>query len=164
MTERTVAPGTVVTGRVTNWPLIWLTTALVVPLLLMAGPSREDWHQPAFLAPVAVVALTVLVNLLTLSSLRISAGPRGVTVHFGVLGWPRFRYPVARIRSVEETWVNSSQWAWGLTWSPRRGLALALRTGPAIRLVLTSGRAVTVGVPDAAQTVAVLTAAGCARG
>ena len=164
MTERTVAPGTVVTGRVTNWPLIWLTTALVVPLLLMAEPSRADWRQPAFLAPVAVVVLTVVVNVLTLSSVRTTAGPRGVTVHFGVLGRPRFHYPVERIRTVEETRVTSSQWAWGLTWSPRRGLALALRTGRAIRLVLTNGRAVTIGVPDAAQTVAVLAAAGCPKG
>ena len=38
MTEHTVAAGAVLTGRVTNWPLIWLTTALVVPLLLMEGP------------------------------------------------------------------------------------------------------------------------------
>jgi hypothetical protein len=161
MSEHTIAPGTVVTGRATNWPIIWLTTALVVPLLVMSGPSRSDWHQPAFLAPVAVVGVTVLVNVLTLSSLRTSAGPQGVTVHFGAFGWPRFRYPLGRIRSVEETRVTSSQWAWGLTWSPRRGLVLALRNGSAIRLVLTSGRAVTIGVPDAARAVAVLAAAGC---
>ena len=110
-----------------------------------------------------MATLAVLVSVLTVSSVRTSAGPRGVTVHFGVLGWPRFRYPVASIRSVEETRVTSSQWTWGLTWSPRRGLALALRSGPAIRLVLTNGRAVTIGVPDAARTVEVLTAAGCPR-
>jgi len=161
MNEPAVAPGMVLTARATNWPMIWLTAALAVPLLVMAGPSRADWHQPAFLLPVAVVVLCITVNVLTLSSLRTSAGPQGVTAHFGVLGWPRFRYPVARIRSVEETCVTASQWAWGLTWSPRRGLVLALRNGPAIRLVLTSGRVVTIGVPDAARAVAVLAAAGC---
>lgn len=163
MSERAVMPGTVVTGRVTNWPMIWTTTAVLVPLLALAGPSRGDWREPAFLLPVTVAVAAVAVNVLTLSSLRTSAGPQGVTVHFGVLGWPRFRYPVARIRSVRATRVTSSQWAWGLTWSPRRGLVLALRNGPAIQLVLTNGRPVTIGVPDAARAVAVLAAAGCPR-
>lgn len=158
----TLGPRTVITGRVTNWPMIWVTTALVVPLLAMSGGSGHDWHQPGFLVPVAVIVGVAAVNLMTLSSIRTTGGPEGVTVHFGVLGWPRFRYPVARIRSVEATRVTpSAQWAWGISWSPRRGMTLALRNGPAIRLELVNGRTVTVGVPDADEAVAVLAAAGC---
>lgn len=161
MTNPAAGARTVFTGRTTNWPMIWVTTALVVPLLAMSGASWGDWHEPGFLAPVLVMLLAVLVNVLTLSSIRTAAGPYGVTVHYGVFGWPRFRYPVARIRHVEATRVTTAQWAWGLSWSPRRGLMLTLRNGPAIRLELVSGRRVTIGVADADAAVAVLVAAGC---
>lgn len=162
MTDHTLGRRTVLTDRVTNWPMIWLTIALVPPLLIMAQPSRDDWCQPAFLVPLAVVVVAVAVNVLTLSSLRTAAGPQGLTAYFGVLGFPRFRYPVARIATVRTATVTPSQWPWGITWSPRNGLTLALRSGPAVRLALTSGRPVTVGVSDAEQVVAVLAAAGCA--
>jgi hypothetical protein len=161
MTNPALGARTVFTGRTTNWPLIWVTTALVVPLLAMSGASWGDWHQPGFLAPVLVMFLAVLVNVLTLSSIRTAAGPHGVTVHFGVFGWPRFRYPVATIRRVEATRLTTSQWGWGMNWSPRRGLMIALRNGPAIRLELVSGRKVTIGVANADEAVAVLAAAGC---
>ncbi|MEV0283624.1 MULTISPECIES: hypothetical protein [unclassified Kribbella] len=41
MSEHTLGAGTVLTGRVTNWPMIWLTTALLVPLGLTVrnGPA-----------------------------------------------------------------------------------------------------------------------------
>ena len=162
MTDHTVGTRTVSTGRMTNWPMIWVTTAAVVPLIAMSGASGDDWHQPAFLVPVALTFLAVVVNLLTLSSIRIAAGPHGVSVHFGVFGWPRFRYPVSRISRVEATRVTSAYWSWGMNWSPRKGLMLTLRNGPAIRLELVSGRVVTIGVPDADQAVAALVAAGCA--
>lgn len=154
----------VLTGRVTNWPMIWVTTALLVPLLAMAGPSRAEWTAPGFLIPVAIAVAAVVVNLLTLSSLRTTAGPQGVTVYFGVAGWPRFHCPVERIARATATEVSPSLWAWGISWSPRRGLTLALRHGPAIRLELTDGRPVTIGFPDAALAVEVLAAAGCPTG
>ena len=108
MSDHSLGTRTVLTARVTNWPMIWLTTALVIPLLAMSGASRGEWHQPALLIPVAVVVLAVLVNLVTLSSIRTTAGPHGVTVHFGVFGWPRFRYPVSRIHQVETARVTPS--------------------------------------------------------
>jgi hypothetical protein len=38
-------------------------------------------------------------------------------------------------------------WGWGISWSPRQGLWLTLRTGPALRLTLTNGRRVTISTP-----------------
>jgi len=160
----TVGPRTVLTDRITNWPMLWLTLALLVPLFALAGPSKGDWNEPGFLVPLAVIILAALVNVLTLSSLRTTAGPHGLAVHYGVLGWPRFRYPPQRIRSVMPTRVSASVWSWGILWTPRDGLRLTLRSGPAVDLVLVNGRRVTVSVRDAEQVVAVLAAAGCPTG
>jgi hypothetical protein len=68
-------------------------------------------------------------------------------VHFGVFGWPRFRYPISRIQHAEAIEIPSSRWACGIYWSPRRGLMLTLRTGPALRLSLITGRKVTISTP-----------------
>lgn len=143
----TVHARTVYTGRSTNWPMIVLTTALVVPLLVMAGAGGGSWTAAGLLIPLSVALAAVVVNLITATSVRASAGPRGVTVNLGVFGWPRFRYPLERIQHAEAITIPASQWAWGLFWSPRKGLMITLRTGPALRLVLTNGRRVTISTP-----------------
>jgi hypothetical protein len=139
---------TIYSGRSTNWLMICLSIALVLPLLAMATGSKGSWSSVDFLIPLLVVVSAAAVNLLTATSLRTTAGPNGITVHFGVLGWPRFRYPMHRIQHVEAIEVPRSQWWWGMYWSPRRGLMLTLRTGPALKLTLTNGRKVTISTPQ----------------
>jgi hypothetical protein len=139
---------TIYSGRSTNWPMIWLSTALVIPLVATAEGSHGSWSDAGFAIPLLVVIAVAVVNLLTATSVRTTAGPNGVSVHFGVFGWPRFRYSVQRIEHVEAVEIPSSQWAWGMYWSPRRGLMLTLRTGPALRLTLANGRKVTVSTPQ----------------
>ena len=139
---------TIYSGRSTNWLMICLSIALVLPLLAMATGSKGSWSSMDFLIPLLVVVSAAAANLLTATSLRTTAGPNGITVHCGVLGWPRFRYPMNRIQHVEAIEVPRSQWAWGMYWSPRRGLMLTLRTGPALRLTLTNGRKVTISTPQ----------------
>jgi hypothetical protein len=146
-------PHTVYTGRSTNWPMIVLSTALLVPLVVMALGSEGSWTAAEFLVPVAVVVAIVVANLLAATSVRATAGPNGVTVNFGVFGLPRFRYPAERIQHAEAITIPSSQSAWGVYWSPRKGLMLTLRTGPALRLVLTNGRKVTISTPRPAAAV-----------
>jgi hypothetical protein len=149
----------VYTGRTTNWPMIWLTTALVVALVALAPGSEGSWTEVGLLVPLLVAIGAAAVNLLTATSVRATAGPQGVTVHFGVFCWPRFRYPIERIRHVEAISIPSSQWAWGLYWSPRKGLMRTLRTGPALRLTLNKGRHVTISTPNPAAAVDTLTRA-----
>ncbi len=137
----------VYSGRSTNWPMIWLAGALAVPFIAMGMTSKGSFWAPGFVIPAGIVLVALLVTLLTAASVRTTAGPNGVTVHFGTFGWPRFRYPIARIAEATAIVVTWSQWGWGIYWSPRRGLMLTLRTGPALRLVLTSGRSVTISMP-----------------
>ena len=157
---------TVYSGRSTNWPMIWLTTALVVPLLVMGRPrgSVETWTTAGILTPILVVVVVAVLNLITATSVRTLAGSNGLTVYFGAFGWPSFHYPLARIQLVEVVEIPSSQWAWGIYWSPRRGLMLTLRTGPALWLELTNGRKVTISTPDpAAAAQAINTARAATR-
>ena len=154
---------TVYSGRSTNWPMIWLSTALLIPLVAMSQGSGDSWTSPGLLVPLAVVVVAAAINLVTATSVRALAGPQGVTVSFGAFGWPRFRYPIDRIRVAEAIDLPASIWTWGIYWSPRRGLMLTLRTGPALHLVLTNGRHVTISTPDPATAVLAIERARAGR-
>ena len=149
-------PHTVYTGRATNWPMIWLTTAVTVPFLWMARGSGDSWANPGLLIPLLAMVAAAVLNALTASSVRTVAGPKGVTVHFGAFGWPRFHYPIERIARAEAVQLSPSIWNWGIYWSPRCGLMLTLRNGVALGLVLTNGRKVTISTSDAAAAAAAI--------
>jgi hypothetical protein len=134
----------VYTGRSTNWPMVIFSIALALPLLAMSnadGSSRLDWAFPVVLGAV------VLLNVLTGSSVRTTAGPNGVSIRFGLLGWPRCAYRIEQISHAEV--VDLSLWSvsYGFWWTPRR-TCCTVRSGPTLRLTLRSGRRVTVTVPD----------------
>lgn len=145
-------------GRSTNWPALWIVTALAVPFVVAAVPSGVPWATPSLAVPLVIVTLAVIANGLTASSVRATAGPHGVAVRFGVFGWPRFRYSIERIASAEAVTIPATWWGWGILWSPRRGLMLTLRNGPALRVVLTNGRRITISTPDPELAAAVIDA------
>ncbi len=151
MTAPTIT--TTYSGRSTNWPALVLTVLFAAPLLLLAKSPDDPWWSWAIVFPLGLVTLMVLASVATASSLRALAGPRGVTVRFGVFGWPRFHYPIERIERAEVVDVPAVFWGCVVYWSPRRGLMLTLRPGPALGLVLTNGRRITVSTPDPAAAV-----------
>lgn len=133
---------TVYSGRVTNWPVIWIANVLAVALLAMSGVHGFD---PVLLIAVIVI---VLANL-SMTSLRTTAGPNGVVVRYGVLGIPRFRFALSAIEHAEAIDVPRSQMGgWGIHWSPWRGTRLTIRSGPTLRLRLTSGKQVAISAAD----------------
>ncbi|MCU1391919.1 MAG: hypothetical protein JWM34_347 [Ilumatobacteraceae bacterium] len=146
----------VYTGRTTNWIALGLTIALAVPLILMGQQSGGSWADVGFLIPVLVVVAAIAVNLVTSSSVRTTAGPQGVTVHFGAFGWPRFRYAAEQIARAEAIEVLPAMWTWGMYWTPTKGLMLTLKGGPALRLSLTNGRKITISTPNPEDAVAAL--------
>jgi hypothetical protein len=80
-----------------------------------------------------------------------------VRVRCGIFGWPRFHYGRERIRAVEIVTVSIwRSWNWGVNWTPRGGWTFMLRSGPALRLTLSNGRRVTVGVTDPPAALAAL--------
>lgn len=152
------ARAAVYTGRATNWPALIIGAALLVLLIGMGMTGEASSGSPGAVAPLAVVLVVSAGIAVMTTSLRASAGPRGVTAHFGVFGWPRFRYPLARIAHAEAVDVPAWPWAWiwGPFWSPSWGTMLTLRGGGALRLTLVGGRTVTISTPDPEAAVAAL--------
>lgn len=139
------------TGRATNWPLVvTLGAALIVPLLILGSLSHGSWLDPAGPAiPLLVATAVVVVTMLTGLSVRTAAGPNGVSVHCGAIGWPRHTYRLEEIDRAEVINLTPSLWraSLGFWWTPRHTY-YTIRTGPALRLTLHTGRNVTITVPD----------------
>lgn len=150
----------VYTGRVTNWWMVVASAAALLPLPFLSRTSDDQGELLAVVLLLIVVGLVL--EILTGSSVRTTAGPQGVIVHLGVLGWPRHRYPVEEILLAEVIDLKGWYVAGGFWWTPRR-TCWTVRSGPTVRLVLRSGRTVTVSVPDPTAVVAAVESSRVAR-
>ncbi|MEP7739739.1 hypothetical protein ABKW28_19005 [Nocardioides sp. 31GB23] len=144
---------TVYTGRATNWTSVVVSGLLLVPLIGIATAS-----DPVFTTGLTVILLALaglLAEVVTASDVRASCGSHGVSIYWGILGWPRARYSLSEIREVSV--VEIPWWAvsYGFWWTPSRTVC-TVRSGPALRLQLINGRTVTVTVPDAHAALAAL--------
>ncbi len=142
-------------GRTTNWPLLAAGITGALALMLLGRPWAGPW--PGMIVPLAIVLGALTLTLVTTSSLRVTTGPRGVFIRCGVFGWPHFAYPRERVSRGEIVTVSIWRtWKSGISWSPRGGWTFVLRSGPAMRLTLSNGRRVTVGVSDPQAALAAL--------
>jgi hypothetical protein len=141
------------TGRATNWTMVVLSSALVVPLLVLGSSGNGGWR--GLTVPLLMAAAGVLLNVLTASSVRTATGPNGVSVRFGLFGWPRCTYNIEQIERAEV--IDLPPWyvAYGFWWTPRR-TCCTVRSGLTLRLTLHTGRTVTITVPDAHTAVAAI--------
>ena len=151
MTETTL----IYSSRTTNWPLLAAGVTGALALMLLGRPWAGPW--PGMIVPLAIVLGALALTLVTMSSLRVTTGPRGIHIRCGVFGWPRVAYPRERISGGEVVTVSVWRtWNAGISWSPRGGWTFVLRSGPAMRLTLSNGRRVTVGVKDPQAALAAL--------
>ncbi len=151
------------TGRVTNWPMAILTTLLALLILPMGLMSNENgWGLAGLALTLLLVAVGIVLEIVTGSSVRATVGPNGVAIRWGLVGWPRLSYPLADIVHAEV--IDLSWWfvSWGFWWTPRR-TCCTVRSGPTLRLVLRNGRTVTVTVPDPTAAVTALNGARAAQ-
>lgn len=146
---------TVYTGRATNWLGVVVSGLLLVPLLGLTAIDSVD-------TTVVLVSLLALIGLLaevaTASDVRVTCGRQGVSFYWGLAGWPRASY---RLDDIAEATIATIPWwavSYGLWWTPWRTVC-TVRSGPALRLRLHSGRTVTVTVPDPHAAVAALRSA-----
>lgn len=145
----------VYSGRTTNWPVVIAAVAGGLALVLFGRPWAGPW--PGMIGPLTIALIALVVGLVTSTSLRVTTGPRGAQIRCGVFGWPRFSYPRERIVGGEIVMVSIwHTWNWGLSWTRRGGWIFVLRSGPAVRLTLTTGRRVTIGVADPPAALAAL--------
>lgn len=151
----------VYTGRTTSWTTVASTCVASLLLVLVATSAGGPWSDLVIVLPLLLIAIGVVAEILTASSVRAAAGPNGFDIRWGSFGWPRCSYPLDRIARAEVIDLPWWRVSWGFWWTPRR-TSCTLRSGPTVRLVLTSGRIVTVTVPEPAAAVAALMAAGAA--
>jgi hypothetical protein len=146
----------VYTGRTTSWPMVASTCLGALLVVLMSRQANQAWGD--LTVPLLLVAIGVLANVLTASSVRATAGPNGFTIHWGLIGWPRCTY---RLHEIEHAEVIDLPWwrvSFGFWWTPRR-TCCTVRSGPTVRLTLRNDRTVTVTVPNPHAAVTALHAA-----
>lgn len=148
----------VYTGRTTRWAAVAATCGASVLLVLGALSSDGAGFDSVVALALLLAAAGVLADVLTASSVRATAGPNGFTVRWGVVGWPRCSYSLDRIARADVVDLPWWRVSFGFWWTPWR-TSCTVRSGPAVRLVLDTGRVVTVTVPEPEVAVAALRAA-----
>lgn len=154
---------TVYTGRETNWWSVAISGLLLIPLLAMAIPSDSSPSIGIGVVILVLVLVGFLAEVITASDVRATCGPQGVAIFWGFIGWPRARYA---LDDIQDAWVVDVPWrsvSFGFWWTPKRTVS-TVRSGPALRLRLLSGRVVTVTVPDPRAAVAALRSNGLDAG
>ena len=92
-----------------------------------------------------------------MTSVRTTVGPAGVVVRYGVLGLPRFRYPIGEdLARRGRRRADLGDGRLGHHWSPWRGTRLTIRSGPSLRLQLRTGKQVVISAEDPATAAAVV--------
>lgn len=138
------------TGRTTSWPMV-ASTCVGAVLIVVMGAQAEG-ASSGIVVPLLLVGVGALLNVLTASSVRATAGPNGVTVRWGIVGWPRCTYRLSDITGAEVVELRWWRVSWGLWWTPRR-TSCTVRSGPTVRITLANGRVITVTVPEPALAV-----------
>jgi hypothetical protein len=135
--------------------MVAATSVGAILIVLMSKNSQGTVRDPVFVVSLILLAVGVLAEVLTGSSVRATAGPNGFTIRWGLIGWPRCTY---RLDEIERAEVIDLPWwrvSYGLWWTPRR-TNCTVRSGPTLRLSLRNQRTVTITVPDPAAAVAAL--------
>ena len=148
-------PYAVYTGRTTSWPMVAATSVGALLLALMSTRSAVEWDDLTFVVPLIAIAIGIVAEIVTGSSVRTTAGPNGLTIRWGLFGWPRCTY---RLDQIERAEVIDLPWwrvSYGLWWTPRH-TNCTVRSGPTLKIRLRNGRTVTITVPDPPAALAAL--------
>jgi hypothetical protein len=129
-------------GRAENRTMLW--SFALAPLAVAVVPSGSPWLWVAVLVAIA--------ELLTALTYRVTAtvDATGVTIRFGVLGFPRRHIALDAIREATARELTTfGDGGLGIRFNPVNGTtAYKVRGGPALVLVLENGRTVLVSVAD----------------
>jgi hypothetical protein len=134
-----------------------------LPVLVAVGLLLVAAVGAVFAPPEARTVLIVVLPLVALAvaafgQVRATAGPRGLSVACGWLGFPRLRVPIEDVADVTvEDVTPMSYGGWGLRSVPG-ATAVIVRRGEGIRVERRSGKVFVVTVDDAARGAGVLVA------
>ena len=128
----------------------WL--GLVLVLVIGHGAVMNLLLRSSAAAYLNAAHLFVLVLLELFSRIRVSVGPRELSIRYGHLGWLRQRIPLARIEAARDFRLEPMEhggygYRGSLRFSGRA--ALVVRGGPALGLELDGGKRLSISVDDA---------------
>jgi hypothetical protein len=117
---------------------------------IVAAPLVSAW--------LVLPGSVVLAACGTLAVLHVRCDARGLTVHYGLLGWPVQRIPLEDITVAHAIDLEPVEWGgWGYRWAPgQNGSAAVTRRGPAIVVERADGRRFAVTVDGAVTGAGVL--------
>src|SRR5256885_424990 len=125
----------------TNGPAVWRRRSYS-PVIAVAGPMmvRRQFRKDARRSVKAVKIASAAIISLVLCTVRVAARDEGVIVTLGPLGWPRWRFPIDRIRAARVEPHSALEYIGvGYRWTPT-GPRIVLGVGQAIVLELADGR------------------------
>ncbi len=124
-----------------------LLLALAAALIVIGGIVAVATNPVSGLVMAAAGLIAV-----SLSSIRVHAGPAGLTVNYGLLPWPRTQITIDRIETASAIDVRPMEWGgWGYRGSVKlmKQAAVVVRGGPGVRLDLNGNKTFVVTVPEA---------------
>ena len=129
--------------------------AWAIAAILVAGGAVTQAVTGQWVTTVVLLVVGVLVSAFT--SVRVTAGARGVTVGYGPFGLRLTRFPLRRIAAAEAV-DRTSAHSFGYRGSLLLfgAAAVIVRPGPALRLTLRDGKTFLVTVDDAETGAALL--------
>lgn len=144
-----VHPGSTWEGSSSNRWLV-LVGVLIGGAFLIATPLVSWW--------LLLTGVLVLMACLTTSVLHVRCDAQGLTVCYGLLGWPVQRIGMESIVAAHAIDLEPGEWGgWGYRWAPSQNATAAVtRRGPAIVIERADGRRFAVTVDDAVRGAGVL--------
>jgi len=136
----------------------WAVARVVGPVLVAAGGALTALRFGVETLVVGSTLVLVGVLLWWFTSIVVAAGPTGLRVRFGPLGWPVIRVPLSAIEHITVEDVDPLAFGgWGYRVLP--GVrAVVIRRGVGVRVVRTGRPDLVVTVDDAASAAGVLAA------
>lgn len=129
-------------SRAANPAMLW--ALVLVPVAIALVPAGLSWPMAVWIALVGTVVSAVSYRL------KASVDAKGVTIRFGLLGFPWRHIALRSIREATTRELTTfGDTGLGLRFNPVTGTtAYKVRGGPAIALALESGRTVLISVDD----------------
>ncbi|GLY41195.1 hypothetical protein Amsp01_072180 [Amycolatopsis sp. NBRC 101858] len=129
-------------GRAANPAMLWALA--LVPVAIALLPAGLSWPMAVWIALVGTFVTVVTYRL------KATVDAKGVTIRFGLLGFPWRHIGLSSIREATARELTAfGDGGLGLRFNPVTGTtAYKVRGGPALALALESGRTVLVSVED----------------
>jgi hypothetical protein len=138
---------------VQTWVTLWAAgLGLIVLGAVLFGRGESGGATGALLMAACVVGA-----LVCLGRLVVEVRPGEVSWHFGYVGWPAWRQPLAEVAGTQEVRTRLIHGS-GIRGSLQHRFYTVIPGGRALCLHLRDGRTVTIGAPDPSRLAAAIEA------